>query len=227
MIQAARPGENEDPKPVFKFKAAIAVLLPLTLLGCAGDGEITATGITVTRSACPAVAIPAATGDVTLFSPENARTADAIDVVAHITNLRTTCDESGDNIVATVSFDIRAQRRDSRGAREVVVPYFGTVVQGGTSVISKSISNAGLRFADGELRASTTGQATASVSRAAATLPEDIRKQITRERKPGDADAAIDPLSDPAVREAVRRASFELLVGFQLTQEQLAYNATR
>jgi hypothetical protein len=34
-------------------------------------------------------------------------------------------------------------------------------------------------------------------------------------------------MADPAVREAVRRASFELLVGFQLTQDQLAYNATR
>ena len=212
---------------MFKYKAAVAALLPLTLLACAGDGQITATGITVTRSACPAVAIPAATGDVTLFSPENARTADAIDVVAHITNLRTTCDESGDNIVSTVNFDIRAQRRDARGAREVVVPYFGTVVQGGTNVISKSVTNAGLRFEDGQLRASTTGQATASVNRAAATLPDDIRRQITRERKPGDPDAAIDPMADPAVRDAVRRASFELLVGFQLTQEQLAYNATR
>ena len=212
---------------MFKFKAAVAALLPLILLACAGDGQITATGITVTRSACPAVAIPAATGDITLFSPENARTADAIDVVAHITNLRTTCDESGDNIVSTVNFDIRAQRRDARGAREVVVPYFGTVVQGGTNVVSKSVSNVGLRFEDGQLRASTTGTSTATVSRAAATLPQDISRQITRERKPGDPDAAIDPMSDPAVREAVRRASFELLVGFQLTQEQLAYNATR
>ena len=43
----------------------------------------------------------------------------------------------------------------------------------------------------------------------------------------GDPDAAIDPLADPTVREAVRRASFELLVGFQLTEQQLAYNATR
>lgn len=212
---------------MFKSKAALAALLPLTLLGCAGDGQITSTGITVTRSACPAVAIPAATGDVTLFSPENARTADAIDVVAHITNLRTTCDESGSNIVSTVNFEIRGQRRSAQGAREVVIPYFGVVVQGGTNVLSKSVTNAGLRFADGQLRASTTGQASASVSRAAATLPEDIRRQITRERKPGDADAAIDPLSDPAVREAVRKATFELLVGFQLTQEQLAYNATR
>jgi hypothetical protein len=212
---------------VFKFKAAVAALIPLTLMGCETDGQITATGITVTRSACPAVAIPAATGDVTLFSPENARTAEAIDVVAHITNLRTTCDESGDNIVSTVNFEIRGQRRDARGAREVVLPYFGTVVQGGTNVVSKSVTNAGLRFEDGQLRAFTTGQATASVSRAAATLPEDIRRQITRERKPGDPDAAIDPMADPAVREAVRRASFELLVGFQLTQEQLAYNDTR
>jgi hypothetical protein len=212
---------------VFKFKAAVAALLPLTLLACSSDGEITATGITVTRSACPAVAIPAATGDITLFSPENARTGDAIDVVAHITNLRTTCDESGDNIVSTVNFDIRAQRRDARGPREVVIPYFGAVVQGGTNVVSKSVTNAGLRFEDGQLRASTTGTSTATVNRAAATLPDDIRRQITRERKPGDADAAIDPLSDPAVREAVRRASFELLVGFQLSQEQLAYNATR
>ena len=41
------------------------------------------------------------------------------------------------------------------------------------------------------------------------------------------ADAAVDPMSDPAVREAVTRATFEHLVGFQLTQDQLRYNVTR
>jgi hypothetical protein len=89
------------------------------------------------------------------------------------------------------------------------------------------VSRVGLRFDDGQLRASGSGQASASVLRSAATLPEDIRRQVTRERKAGDPDAAVDPLADPAVRAAVQRASFELLVGFQLTQEQLAYNATR
>jgi len=59
------------------------------------------------------------------------------------------------------------------------------------------------------------------------TLPADIQERITRKRKAGDADAAIDPMADPQVREAVSRASFELLVGFQLTQAQLQYNATR
>lgn len=212
---------------MFKLKAAAAVSISLILAGCSTDGQLTATGITVTRSACPAVAIPAGTGDITLFNPASSRDASAIDVVANITNIRSTCDESGEHIVTNVTFDIQAQRRDAGGAREVVIPYFATVVQAGTNVVSKSVSNVGLRFADGQLRASTTGAATGRVLASAAALPEDVRKQITRQRKPGDADAAIDPMADPAVRAAVRNASFEVLVGFQLTEDQLRYNATR
>lgn len=212
---------------MFKSKAAAAALIPLILAGCSQNGQLTDTGIIVTRSACPAVAIPASTGDVTLFNPESSRDANAIDVVASITNVRSTCDETGDNIVTNVSFEVQAQRRDTRGAREVVLPYFATVLQGGTNVVSKSVSRVGLRFADGAARATAAGAATGRVARAAVTLPEAIRRQVTRERKPGDADAAIDPFADPAVREAVRRASFEVLVGFQLTEAQLAYNATR
>jgi hypothetical protein len=223
-----RSSKGEDSHPVFKSKAARAALIPLGLAACSTpNGQITDTGITATRSACPAVAIPAATGDITLFNPANSRDSSAIDVVANITNLRSTCDESGNNIVTTVTFDVHAQRRDGRGAREVVLPYFVVAVQGGTQVQSKSVSRVGLSFADGALRASSRGSATGSVTRAAVTLPADITAQITRRRKPGDPSAAIDPLSDPAVREAVRKASFEMLVGFQLTEEQLAYNATR
>jgi hypothetical protein len=108
-----------------------------------------------------------------------------------------------------------------------VLPYFATVVQGGTNVVSKRLGQVALSFAEGQYRASTSGTASSQVLRSAATLPEDIRRQITRERKPGDADAALDPLADPAVRAAVTRASFEFLIGFQLTSEQLSYNATR
>lgn len=212
---------------MFKTKAGMTALLTLALAGCASDGDITSEGILVTRSACPAVAIPAATGDITLFNPANSRDANAIDVVATITNVRTTCDETGEFIVSNVTFDVLGQRRDARGAREVVLPYFATVVQGGTNVVSKRVNRVGLNFADGQLRASTSGTATGYVLRSAATLPEDIRKQITRERKSGDPDAALDPMADPTVRTAVIRASFELLVGFQLTEDQLRYNATR
>jgi hypothetical protein len=212
---------------VFKSKAAVAALLPLVLLGCSRQGEITGLGIITTRTACPSVAIPAATGDITLFNPADSRDANAIDVVANITNIRSTCDDSGEYVITSVSFDVHGQRRDPRGDREVVLEYFASVVQGGSNVVAKRLGRVGLRFADGQIRASTSGATSTQVLRSAATLPEDVRRRVTRDRKPGDADAAIDPLSDPTVRAAVQRATFEVLVGFQLTPEQLAYNATR
>jgi hypothetical protein len=212
---------------VIKARLALSALLPLLLISCSSEGELLSTGITAIRSACPSVAIPAATGDVTLFDPPSSRDAAAIDVVATLTNVRGNCTEADPNIITNATFDVQAIRRDSRGARDVVLPYFATVVQSGNNVVSKSVGRVALHFDDGQARASTSGTATAQVLRSAATLPADIRREITRERKAGDANAALDPLSDPKVRAAVQRASFELLVGFQLTPEQLAYNATR
>jgi hypothetical protein len=222
-----RSQKFEDSLRLSPPKAAAAVLLSLVLLGCARSGDIYQTGILTTYTACPAVAIPAPAGDITLFDPATSRDAAAIDVVAHITNLRSTCDETGEYIVTNATFDVHAQRRDNRGAREVVVPYFATVVQGSDNVVAKKVSRVGLRFEDGQYRASTTGAATSQVLRSAATLPDDIRRQITRERRAGDPEAALDPMADPAVRAAVERATFELMVGFDLTEEQLRYNATR
>ena len=51
--------------------------------------------------------------------------------------------------------------------------------------------------------------------------------RITRKRRAGDTDAAVDPLARPEVRTAVNRATFEVLIGFQLSQDQLKYNASR
>ncbi len=208
-------------------KAAAAALIALGLAGCAREGDIFQTGILTSYTACPPVAIPAPTGDITLFDPAGSTDAAAIDVVANITNLRATCDESGTHIVTTATFEVHARRRDNRGARDISLPYFAVVVQGNNNVTAKRVSRVGLRFEDGQYRASTTGQATSQVLRSAATLPEDIRREITRERRPNDPRAAIDPLSDPAVRAAVDRAKFELFVGFELTEDQLRYNATR
>lgn len=210
-------------KPLVAFTALVS------LAACVGrDDQIDATGgVTATRSACPGVGIPAQTGDITVFNPPASRDARAIDVVASITNLRSTCDEAGAEIVTNATFDVIATRAQAGPAREVVLPYFSSVLRGGRAVVSKRVGRVALRFADGATRASTSGTASATVNRAAATLPEEIRDRITKRRKAGDADAAIDPLSIPEVREAVARASFEFLIGFQLTSEQLQYNATR
>ena len=209
---------------------AIVSLVAVALAGCRTQGDLVVqegVGITALRTTCPAVGIPDYTGDVTLFAPADARTADAIDVTASMTNVRATCDDSGERINSVADFDVLAMRRDTRGARSVQLPYFSTVVRGGSSVVAKRIGTVTVDFADGQARAQAHGQAAAYIDRSAATLPADIRERITRKRKAGEAEAAVDPLTEPAVRAALDRANFELLVGFQLTTDQLAYNVTR
>ena len=207
--------------------APAAVLTLLALSGCARSGDILPTGILATYNACPPAAIPAPAGDITLFNPAESRDASAIDVVATITNLRGSCVASGARLVTSASFDVFALRRDNRGARDVVLPYFATVVQSGTNVVSKRRGQVVVRFADGSFRGQAASTASSSVAASAATLPQNIRRLITAERRAGDPNAALDPLSDPAVRQAVEQARFELLVGFELTPDQLRYNATR
>ncbi len=209
---------------------SVAIGAVMLLGGCksAGDLDLTSgVGVTQVRSACPAVGIPNYTGDITVFDPASSRDASAIDVTAAITNVRTQCNDQGEQVYAVASFDVQASRRDYSQAREITLPYFSTVVQGGRNVVAKRVGSVTLRFAAGEYRTSAKGQAAAYVNRAAATLPDDIQRQITRERKPGEADAAIDPLAIPEVKAAVERATFELLIGFQLTQDQFKYNVTR
>ena len=212
---------------LFPSKAAVAAILALGLFGCRHEGDIEEAGILTRYTACPPVAIAAPAGDITLFNPANSRDASAIDVVANITNVRSTCDDSGEYINTQITFDVQARRRDGQGARDVVLPYFVSVVQGNTNVVAKRVSQVGLHFADGQLRTSTRAAGSSQVLRSAATLPEDVRRQITRERRAGDPNAAVDPMADPAVRAAVDRARFEVLLGFQLDQDQLRYNATR
>ena len=214
-----------------KFRTALlAATVAATLAGCAKEGDIVVeqgVGITALRSVCPAVGVPDFTGNVTLFNPADARTADAIDITASLTNVRSQCNDAGAEVVSSATFDVLAQRRDTRGARTVTLPFYSTVVRGGNSVVAKRVGAITLNFADGQDRTWASGSAGAVVDREAATLPADIRERITRRRRSGEAEAAVDPLTQPDVRAAIARASFELLVGFQLTEDQLAYNATR
>jgi len=213
------------------FRLAIMLTMGVALAGCKSKGDLVISegvGVTAIRTACPAVGVPDYTGDITTFRVPGDTSAANMDVTATITNLRSTCDDSAsDRVYTNATFDVLGRRTDTRGARQVTLPYYSVVLRGGSSVVTKRVGQVTLSFADGQERAQARAQAGAYVDRAEATLPQDIREQITRKRKAGEDDAAVDPLSDPAVKAAVARATFELLVGFQLTEQQLAYNATR
>lgn len=206
------------------------LMATLALAGCGGGrGELVvddSVGVKALRDPCPKVGVPDYTGDVTLFTEPGRTDSAAIDVVATITNVRANCTD-GDKLYSVAGFDVLARRNDTRGSRRVELPYFSSVLRGGNVVVSKRVGKVVIDFADGQARASGHAQAAAYVDRAEATLPEDVRERLTRKRRAGDPDAAVDPLAEPDVRAALAKASFELLVGFQLTDAQLAYNATR
>ena len=210
------------------MKLRLLTLMTLTLLSaCKSRGQIEDGGVFVSRSACPILGIPAGTGDITLFNPPQSRDADAIDVTATMTNIFANCDDRGDWVMSNAVFDVLAVRRDAGPARQVVLPFFSTGVQGGSRIVAKRVGQVTLNFAAGSYRAQAKGQTVLRVSRAVATLPENARKILTRVRRPGDEEAAVDPLTDPAVRAAVAAATFEHLVGFQMSHDMLRYNATR
>ncbi|MFL5006471.1 MAG: hypothetical protein ACJ8DK_14120 [Microvirga sp.] len=210
------------------MKLRLAALLALTMLSaCVKRGEVFETGVYAVRSACPIAGIPAGTEEVTLFNPPSSRDSRAIDVTASISDVRAVCRDVGNDIVSTATFTVTALRRDAGPARQVVLPYFDVALQGGGRIAAKQIGQAVLNFPAGGTHSWVRAQATIRVNRAAATLPANVRAILTQRRKAGEAEAAVDPLSDPTVRKAVSDATFEHLVGFQLTQEQLKYNATR
>jgi len=210
--------------------APTCLALSLALAGCHSGGELVVedgVGISAVRSPCPAVGIPDYTGDITLFTDPDLRDSRSVDVVAALTGVRSTCDSRSAKVNSGVTFKVQARRTDARGERDVVLPYFVTIVRGGTAVVAKRVGTVTVHFADGQARAEAVAHGGALVDRAEATLERSVHDRITRKRHAGEADAAVDPLADPEVREAVNRASFELLVGFQLDEAQLAYNATR
>jgi hypothetical protein len=178
----------------------------------------------VKRSACPAVAIPTYVGQVTRFDPPQSRNADAIQMTAQITDVTGNCVEGPEYLATDVSFTITAQRRQAGPAKEIYMPMFVALAQGGNVLVSKQVTGVMLNFPEGQLRAEARGGARAQVHRSAVTLPPDVQERITRPRKADEPDALVDPLSDPQVRAAVRAASFEVLVGFQLDDASLAYN---
>lgn len=213
------------------MKLRLAALAAVILLSaCRHTGDITSEnggGVYAVRSDCPIAGIPAGTGDITLFNPPTSLASTAIDVTATITDLRATCQDTGSDIVSTATFTIVGLRRDSGAARQVVLPYFDVALRGGSDIAAKQVGRAVLNFDAGDLHSWVRLQTTIRVNRSAAALPQNVRDILTRPRKAGEAEAAVDPMTEPGVARAVANATFEHLVGFELTQDQIKYNATR
>lgn len=187
---------------------ALALAGAAGLSACRSTGDLVAdqgVGITAVRSACPAVGLADYTGDITLFRQPGNTQAGNIDLVASMTEVRGQCDDKLDPVRQDVSFKIIARRNDARDERDVELHYFVTVVRGTNVVIAKQVASVKLHFAAGQSRAEAMGKGVGLVDRKEATLDRKVQERITKVRRAGEADAAIDPLTDPEVRGDVTR----------------------
>jgi len=196
-------------------------LAALLLAGCSSNP------LMVRRSPCPAVAIPLYVGSYTRFDPPQSRNADAIAFSAQLFDVKGSCLDEAETLTTTVSFKVSAQRRRAGPPMDATVPLFVALVQGGNVLVSKQLTAVQLHFADGQLRTEGVGGARAEVARSATALPPEVQQKIAKKRQADEADALTDPMSDPQVRAALRAASFEVLVGFQLSDADLAYNIAK
>jgi hypothetical protein len=162
-----------------------AALLALLLAGCARDGQIADGGVYVTRSGCPQVAIPAATGDITLFDPRPASRDAARSTwwrpsPTSASPAPRTAQKCGQHR------DLRRGRDPPRRGRRAAggAAFFAVAVQGGTNIVAKKVGAVALNFPAGSLRAQTNSQATVRVSRSAVALPAEVQRELTRERRP-------------------------------------------
>ena len=87
------------------------------------------------------------------------RFIDAIEMTAQIADLTGTCVEGAEHLLKDVSFTVTAQRRKAGPAREVYLPLFVSLAQGGNVLVSKQLTGVTLQFPEGGLRAEARGGA--------------------------------------------------------------------
>ena len=169
-----------------------------SLAACRSAATIADGGVYITRRACPQLGIPAGTGDITLFDPAGQHRCRARSTSSRRSPIcAPPATRPAPRSVSIASFDVVATRRDAGPARQVVLPFFDVVMQGGNGSSPSRSAGSALNFAAGSHPRPDPVQARCG-SIARSTRPARGRpRELTRRRKTGDADAAVDPLSDP------------------------------
>lgn len=165
---------------------AAAVLAPLALAGCGGDGESFA-------PACPGAAIVRDAADITRFrGPSRDLTDMALD--GRITGLQGKCARAGrDAVLTTVTPALELTRGPAAQGRTAELAYFVAVGQG-ERILDKQVFALRAEFPPNTDRVRLSG--------------DDVELRLPV--KPGETAAA-----------------YRVLVGFQLTPEELELNRSR
>jgi hypothetical protein len=191
------------------IRLILPVFASLALAGC-GSGN----PLEVTRTSCPAVAVVKYANSYTQFAPGSNFSSRGIEMTAQMGDVSISCKESAGKIsVSNISFEMSAARASATTASDVNVPYFVTIIQDGTTILSKQVYGAPLKFTEGALRTEVRQAFSASTPYVPLPAAPDRKKKKQFEEFAED--------SRP------KSAKYEIMLGFQLTDEQATYNVQR
>ncbi len=169
----------------------------------------------ITRTSCPAVAVVKYANNYTRFAPGANYSAAGLELSAQLGNVQVACtDSKGGAPVSTVSFDLSATRASATAAGQADIPYFVTIVENGTTILSKQVYAAPMQFAEGASRAMVRQSFSATTP--FVPLPPELSAKEKRKQ-----------FQQFAEDSRPKAAQFEILIGFQLTEAQAAYNVQR
>ncbi len=190
--------------------ALFALCSAALVSGCKSDNPLL-----ITRTSCPAVAVVKYANNYARFAPGAKYSAAGLELSAQLSNVQVSCaDARGGAPVSSVSFDLSAVRASATTAEQADIPYFVTIVENGTTILSKQVYAAPVQFAEGASRAMVR-QSFSATTPFVPLPPEPSQKEKRKQFQQFAED------SRP------KAAQFEILIGFQLTEEQAAYNVQR
>jgi hypothetical protein len=188
----------------------LAVLFAGTLSACKSDNPFL-----ITRTSCPAVAVVKYTNNYAQFAPGSNFSASGLELSAQMGDVTVSCLEGkGGAPVTQVNFEVSAARASASSASQQVIPYFVTIIEDGQTILSKNVYGAPLQFADGALRSAVRQSFSASTP--FVPLPPAPEKKKRKEQ-----------FQEFAEDSRPKAARYEILIGFQLTEQQAAYNVQR
>ncbi len=183
------------------LQTVIRLLCVSSVMGLLLAGCNTANPLVIKRTSCPAVAVVKHAGTLSRFGGNGSFDAGNLQLSATLSALGSDCtDKNGARSV--ISFEVSAR---GAAAGDVELPYFVAVVKDGTTLLSKQIYTAKLRTNEAGNRGHTHVNVT--ITTPAVPLPP--------KPKPSDFDEFAPP---------PKQLGYEVLIGFQLSDAEVAYN---
>lgn len=189
---------------------ALAALASLALAGCGTKTEKYQTAI----RDCPTISILGNTGTVTRFDGRDP-SKDPYAFRSDISGLRIKCDRERTRVDVDLSFLEVASRNDGVTQSTVDFPFFMAVLYRG-QMIDKKVYTSSFSFGPDEKRKAVV-ESLSTTLHFAGSSPSAKEQEKLRKKRRRDP-AADGPRIDPQL------ADYEILIGFQLSKDELEYN---